>query len=546
MRATPRVAVHDGTGGVGISPRWFWQNFPKALEGGNGVATYRLFPARFSAAHEIQGGEQKTHTFWLHFGPEALAPSADAGRAPLVVTPDPATFVRSGAIPYLTERAAEDHDLWHRLTDLAIEGDDTFDAKREKVDEWGWRHFGEIWADHESRFHEGTEAFASHYNNQYDVVNGAFLQFARTGDVRWFRILEELARHVVDIDIYHTDRDKPAYNRGLFWHTVHYVDADLATHRSYPREGSDGGGPDDEHNYTTGLMHWSFLTGEEDGRETALDSARWVIDADDPGGTILRWLDRSPTGLASKTREFDYHGPGRGAGNSVNALVDGWRLSGDRSFLHKCEELIRRTIHPEDDPLALGLLDAENRWSYTVHLQALGKYLDAKAEAGELDERYSYARECLLAYARFVAERERPTLDEPERLDHPTETWAAQDLRKCDVLLFAAMHATGAERERFRERAEYFWRESLERLDAHETKSYMRPVIILMHYGHLKAWMDAHPDETRPAGPEIEPGAPVRFVPQKIRAIAKLKRIVLAGAGVAAGGIALLLYRLLA
>jgi len=177
-RATPRVAVHDGTGGVGISPRWFWQNFPKALEGGNGVATYRLFPARFSAAHEVQGGEQKTHTFWLHFGPEALAPSADAGRAPLVVAPDPATFVRSGAIPYLTERAAEDHDLWHRLTDLAIEGGDTFDAKREKVDEWGWRHFGEIWADHESKFHEGAEAFASHYNNQYDVVNGAFLQFA--------------------------------------------------------------------------------------------------------------------------------------------------------------------------------------------------------------------------------------------------------------------------------------------------------------------------------------------------------------------------------
>ena len=35
----------------------------------------------------------------------------------------------------------------------------------------------------------------------------------------------QLARHVVDIDIYHTTNDKSAYNHGLFWHTEHYVDA---------------------------------------------------------------------------------------------------------------------------------------------------------------------------------------------------------------------------------------------------------------------------------------------------------------------------------
>ena len=91
------------------------------------------------------------------------------------------------------------------------------------------------------------------------------------------------------------------------------------------------------------------------------------------------------TGLASKTRDYDYHGPGRGAGNSINALVDGWRLTGDRSYLEKCEQIIERSIHPNDDIPARRLLDAENRWSYTVHLQALGKYLDAKAEAAELD-----------------------------------------------------------------------------------------------------------------------------------------------------------------
>ena len=37
---------------------------------------------------------------------------------------------------------------------------------------------------------------------------------------------DELAQHVVDIDVYHTTKDKSAYNGGLFWHTYHYGDAD--------------------------------------------------------------------------------------------------------------------------------------------------------------------------------------------------------------------------------------------------------------------------------------------------------------------------------
>jgi hypothetical protein len=75
----------------------------------------------------------------------------------------------------------------------------------------------------------------SHYNNQYDPVAGFVFQFLRTGDPRWWTMATELASHVIDIDVYHTTRDKSAYNHGLFWHTYHYGDADTATHRTYPR-----------------------------------------------------------------------------------------------------------------------------------------------------------------------------------------------------------------------------------------------------------------------------------------------------------------------
>lgn len=541
-RANPRVAAHDGHSGVGLSMPQFWPNFPKAMEASPSEVRLRLFPQQFGALHELQGGEQKTHTLWLHFGEEALAAAPDHCRAPLVVHPDPNTVAESGAIPYLTPREGDPNPRWLALVDQAIEGPDTFDHKREQVDEWGWRHFGEIFADHESKFHEGQGAFISHYNNQYDVVHGALLQFLKSGDERWYHIMNDLARHVVDIDIYHCTSDKPAYNQGLFWHTVHYIDGDLSTHRSYPKNGSEGGGPDDEHNYTTGLLHWWLVTGQEHGRETALNSAQWVLDADDPEGTVFRHLDRSPTGLASKTRDFDYHGPGRGAGNSINALVDAWRATGDAKWIAKCEELIRRTVHPSDDPNAMNLIDAENRWSYTVHLQALGKYLDTKAAHDQIDENYAYAQQCLLHYARWIADHEKLTLSEPDKLDHPTETWAAQDVRKADVLLFAALHARGEEREHFLARAQYFFDESIAELERSPTRSYMRPVIVLMHYGHLKSWVDrrrgggALPE--RPLGPAIDPGPKQHFVPQKLRAMAKAKRIAAVGAAVFVAAVA--------
>ena len=107
-------------------------------------------------------------------------------------------------------------------------------------------------------------------------------------DPRWWSMHEELARHVIDIDVYHKTQDKPAYNQGLFWHTVHYVDADLATHRSYPKRGSAGGGPDDEHNYTTGLLHRYLTTGDESYKVDAYDV---VLELADDGGWSVKPLD---------------------------------------------------------------------------------------------------------------------------------------------------------------------------------------------------------------------------------------------------------------
>ncbi len=542
LRATPAIRLERGEARLGVAMRHFWQSFPKAVEADGDALTVRLFPPRAAAPQELQGGERKTHELWLALGRDGNGdPLPEWCRSPALARAEPEWYAAAEALPRLVPRARDPHAGYCGLVDQAIEGEETFERKREAIDEYGWRHFGDLWADHEAVFADGPGPIVSHYNNQYDAVRGFAAQFLRSGDPRWFRFMDELARHVADIDVYHTDRDKSAYNHGLFWHTVHYVDAGTSTHRSYPdAPGVAGGGPAAGHLYAEGLALHYLLTGSRASRETALELGRYAIDADDGRRTVFRFLDRGPTGHASESGADRFHGPGRSAANAISTLLDAHRLSGDRRFLDKAEELVRRAIHPADDVAARDLLDAERRWYYTMFLQSLGKYLDHKAERGELDGMYAWARESLLAYARWAAEHEVPYLERPEVLEFPTETWAAQDLRKAEVFDLAALHAESAEeRGRFRERARFFFRDAVERLAGMPTRSLCRPVVILLGCGGARAWHEERPEAAAARGPEgLDFGAPREFVPQKRRA---LRRLGWLAAALAAAALALVL-----
>src|SRR5262249_21965107 len=177
--------------------------------------------------------------------------------------------------------------------------------------------------------------------------------------------------------------------------------------------------------------------------------------------------------------------PTRAGANAVTTLLNGFVLSGERGFLNKAEALIRRSIHPGDDVESLGLLDAERYWSYTMFLECLGRYLDTKAELGEIDTIYAYARESLLHYARWMAVHETPYLTRASQLEYPTETWSAQDMRKSNIFIFAIKHAAEPERERFTKRAEFFFRSSTSELLSAASRSLTRPVVLMMTSGHM-------------------------------------------------------------
>jgi hypothetical protein len=488
LRASPVVSLAGAAWNVSLAAPEFWQQFPKAIEASPRQLRLGLFPGESADLHELQGGEQKRHTFWMQFStPEAPLPNLQWAFAPAIVTATAVGCVDAAVIPNLDAPVSAAGNAFQIILSEALEGQRSILALRERVDEYGWRNFGDMHADHEAVYYRGAEPFVSHYNNQFDVVLGLLWQYLRTEDARWFRLADELARHVIDIDVYHTQQDKSAYNGGLFWFTDHYLTAHESTHRTYsaknaPPQGPYGGGPGSEHNYTTGLLLYHWLTGCPAARAAVLELSDWVIAMEDGGTTVFGLVDDEPTGAATAYMAE----PSRGGANSVSALVDAWTLTGERRYVEFAETLIRRCIHPRDDVASLDLLDAEHHWSYTMFLTSLAKYAMAKEQAGERDDAYRYAAASLLHYAKWMLEHERPYLDHPESLEYPTEAWPAQELRKANVFRRAARYAPAPLAERLRQKGDEFgdraWRDLLA-FDA--TRATIRAVAIVMTEGLL-------------------------------------------------------------
>lgn len=529
QRATPAVHLLSASSYLAATVKDFWQNFPKALRYRDGRLSIGLFPNEGQQPFELQGGEQKRHTFFVDVGAASQKTLLAQLQHPVQVWVDPAWVEETAAIAYFVNQQNDPNQNYSQYINSILEGPNSFFNKREHIDEYGWRHFGDLYADHEAVRHSGSEPFISHYNNQYDFIYGAAIHFLRTGDQRWRKLLEEGARHLIDIDMYHTDQDKAAYNHGLFWHTDHYQPAKTCTHRTYSRKNAAskgyGGGPSNEHNYTSGLLHYYYLTGDPEAAAAVVELAAWVFGMDDGTKTLLGLFDEGPTGAASQTVSTLYHKPGRGAGNSINALLDAYRLTANRHYLAKAEKLIQRCIHPHDIIAALTLDEPEYRWSYLVFIQVLGKYLDTKLEWGELDYHFYYGRDALLHYAEWMLKNEVPYKDVLHKVELPTETWPAHDIRKCHIFHLAVKHAPSEQRLDFVEKANFFFERCLQDLCSFDTAFLTRPQVILAVYGYVHSYFQRHAAtglDYRRHGYHF--GEPEDFLPQKARLKAAAKR----------------------
>lgn len=534
-RAEPLLIVSDNSNAIGLAVERFWQNFPKAFKVDSESLEIGLFPQQANDPTELQGGEQKTDRFVLNFSDkkeDELEEELKSFLLPPEVILNAETFLQSGVFGALDSCGKGENRLYTEWLSHMIEGESSFEKRRELIDEYGWRHFGCLVADHEF---DGVKGLVSHYNNQYDALKGFIEQYVCSGDGQWWALAEELAQHTIDIDTYHTIQDKSAYNGGYFWHTDHYRDAGLGTHRTYSnhpfvgeKSSAMGGGPSNEHNYTTGLLYSYFLTGKEQAKETVIQLADWVLNMEDGTRTLFRFLDRGDTGLSSRTREADYHGPGRGAANSINAVLDAFILTENKKYLDRLERLIRRCVHPKDLIEQRELNDPERRWSYLVFFQVLGRFLDWKVEQKEFDDLFFYAQASLLHYVSWMIDHEVPYTEVQDKVLIWTETWPAQDIRKADVFAYGAKYGKGVFREKALEKSRLFFKRSLDDLNTFESRYLTRPLVVLMVNGSShEAFLKKIPELDLPESNNIDWGEPQRFVPQKERAKKKALGIII-------------------
>ncbi|WOJ98299.1 hypothetical protein R0137_06940 [Congregibacter brevis] len=471
----------------------FWQRYPSELSATADGLCLGLMP-KLEQEHELQPGERCTKRFSLafeKFEKAAATPetSTSVGEASVQLTPE---HIRHCALPELGDESQVDPRL-QPIIDRGLNGKDSFFAKREAIDEYGWRHFGDLWADHETEGYDGKRLFVSHYNNQYDPLFGLLRQYLITGDTRWFELANDLARHVRDIDVYHTQDDRPEYNHGLFWHTDHYSHAETSSHRSYSKlQTSDaydghtgGGGPGGQHCYTTGLLYHFLITGDSSSLSTLFGLREWIERVYEGSSTLFE------VGLAIKNRSrpdlknhlTDQYPLDRGVANYMNALMDCYTLSRSPATLLQLANIIRKTIHPKDDLDRRNLGNVEECWFYVVFLQAVTRFLSIKHQVSEFDEHFTYARDSLIAYADWIVINEKPYLLTPEILEFPNQTWNAQDLRKANVLYEAARwHRDNA--SDYIEKAKAIVDFAVDGLSEDKTKYYTRIGSLLMLNQH--------------------------------------------------------------
>ncbi len=508
-RTSPSGAVRLPSGSLTTHLSRFWQEFPSALRLTPQSTTVAMF-AKLERQHELQPGERKRRTVSLHFEENGTPTQWLSCRlAPAQITECNVTA------PDHFQRACNiKSELESKLSTLILSPDE-FYGKRETIDEYGWRNFGEVFADHETLYQGVTDKpLISHYNNQYDQVLGFGLQFLRTQDARWLELMNDLARHVTDIDIYHTTDDRVEYNNGLFWHTNHYEDAATATHRSFSIKNYDpanpvglSGGPGPEHCYTSGLALHYFLTGDHASKQAVIDLAEWIkrhFHGDHTFIGRLHSIAKHELSAIIKLLRGRYVSPyrypfTRGTGNLIVALLDAHSVSGDRNWIDRAEKVLFSTFHPDDDPTERNLDNIERTWSHMIFLQAVLRFIATKDSLGEFDIAREYARDGFLTYAKYTLEHGNPYLDDPERLEFVNDTWAAQDIRRYGVMCAAAYHDPSSA-DAYRKKAMHFGNHILERLSNSDETHFARIQAIIMQNMGSATWFEQHADPAHQSG----------------------------------------------
>jgi hypothetical protein len=277
----------DGNRTMTLALRGFWQNYPKDLvlsPGGFELALcppleaneyaqakgtvdeHRLYYYLQRGLYKLREGVSKTHDLWLDFARgQAGHSELHERQAPLIATAPAEWYAESRAMGELAP--VKSSGLLARYDAFFQQSFETYLGSREKNREYGMLNFGDWWG----------ERVINWGNSEYDTQHAFFMQFTRTGDLRYLRAGEEMEWHNRDVDTVHHHADKTRTG-GVYIHCVGHT-GDYYRTSPPPGTGIPEGGFKVSHSFIEGHLDYYFLTGDRRSFETAVRIADHYNDA---------------------------------------------------------------------------------------------------------------------------------------------------------------------------------------------------------------------------------------------------------------------------
>lgn len=329
-RADGWAEWQDGEHKVTLAVRNFWQTYPKDLTVAAGalelgicpplradeyqaakgtVDEHRLYFYLQNGLYRFRQGMSQTQDIWVELGRvgESKPAAIRSQRAPLLAVAPADCYAASKAFGALAPSGTS--GLLARYDSAFAGAFAEYLNDRETFREFGMLNFGDWWG----------ERGIDWGNSEYDTQHAFFMQFVRTGDVRYFLAGEEMESHNRDVDTIHFHRDESRVG-GVYHHSIGHT-GDYYAQSPVPGQGMLRGILTVDHVFTRGHLDYYFLAGDR----RSLETARRIADRYD----------------LYDTRNYDFN----------NCRVAGWHLiltmalyeaTRDRFYLNAAKIIVER------------------------------------------------------------------------------------------------------------------------------------------------------------------------------------------------------------
>ncbi len=316
------VFEDDGRGLFFAGVRHFWEQYPKSVSLTGTGLEFGLWAVESGLILEVADGFQKTHELVLGRVENDLQAQARAAllSQPYVLGFDAEYLAGTGALGIMAPASSAEYPPFRASYEASVEEAYTaYLRQRESRGEYGMHNFGD------TTFSWGWGPSYIFWSNQeYDHHYGFLMQYLRSGDIRFWQIGDQAARHYRDIDVIHHSTNPLIVGAPRSHNTKHVV-AD----GWYPDHNL--GGVAVHHAWVEGLWLHYLLTGDELTYEAARGAADWFA--------------------AEVERDRWYRGGvERGPGWTMVALMGSYRATSDEKYL-KAAQVVADDVYLRQDPI---------------------------------------------------------------------------------------------------------------------------------------------------------------------------------------------------